>query len=144
MTAPARKPPIQVMCYIGREVDALDAGINRTPLNMSALPAGASPNTISCLLTQGWETTGGEGVHVQIGTLAEPTKFWDSNFPVGPDPARIDTGVDPTVCRPLDADTEVFVTLIPDLPNSVITAGHMILWLSFLPHPLMRDVFAPW
>jgi hypothetical protein len=143
MTTPARKPNSQVLAYIGREIDWTDAGFT-TPWLFGCIPGGSTPNAVSVLITDGFTwTLSNTGYQVQIGTAADLTRWGVQGFS-GAAPARVDSAVNADKARPMSKDSEAFIQIVPDAPLARPTKGHAIVWLSFLPHPLTRDAFAPW
>lgn len=140
----ARKPTAQVMSYIGREVDWTDFGIGAA-LPFGSLPGGATPNSVSVLIDPGWTWTAGTYFAIYVGTKAKSNRWFDGQYRAGIDVGRVDRAVNADQARPLDQDTECFVSVVPQWGvTAKPRSGHAICWLSYLPQALLRDHSAPW
>ena len=141
MTTPARKPTLQVMAYIGREVDALDAGFN-APMPFGCMPAGASPSMVTVQFTTPVVTASGNPFTLSIGTKNDPQRWYSDTIMSGAQD-RIDVPIDQTKTRPMSKDSECFIEI--DTPSGrPPLEGHLIAYLTFIPLPLMRDATSPW
>ena len=141
MTTPARKPTLQLMAYVGREIDALDAGWN-APMAFGCMPGGASPSTVTVQFTDPVVTSSGNPFTLSIGTKNDPARWYSDTIMSGAQD-RIDVPIDQTKTRPMSKDSECFITLTTPSGRNPIS-GHIVAYLTFIPLPLMRDVYSPW
>lgn len=142
MTQSARKPTAQVMSYIGREIDWTDAR-QGDPWPFGCLPAFSTPNALSVLISQGFAYDVGLDYIVRIGTAADPIRWFEQGFS-GSGAARIDITINADKARPMARDFESYVSVTPVTPGAKPIAGHAVVWMSYLPQPLLRDQTAKW
>jgi hypothetical protein len=144
MTQTARKPTQQVLAYIGREIDCMDRGFPG-PFPFGCLPGGCTPNALSVLVSTGFVwSPASPGFVIRMGTAANPIRWLEQGFSSGPDASRVDITIRADVARPMRNDAECFVQVAPDTPGALPTLGHVVVWMSYLPQPLLRDQYAPW